>query len=326
MASKASSRARLLWQELDAREQTEVLESLAKTRRARYLREYPELLGVGQGYKRVSGERLPQRCFAFLVRKKTKRVPQLPEFISATVTHGRKRRRVEVPTDVEAIGRGSTAHLGVNAAAGVFVGSAQNPGLNATGSICCLVRVLGRRELFALSCNHVLTLSSLIAGGGVAEDAILALRSPHLPFGHLATYSPLKAGAPNQIDAALATVDPATQWSYNGAKAARVVMGLVEPEGCGVFTPRGLEPATWVKTYYDVALPYPTAGLIRIAAAYQFEAATLPGDSGSAVMDNSRTLYGMHFWGDPVNNFSLAIPAGYLFTPGVFGGLRLQLA
>lgn len=325
MASEARARGGLEWEALSQPQQANVLGELAQKRRARYRREYPELLGVGHGFKRVKGQRLLERCFAFLVQQKTKQVPQLPSHLSATVMHRGEKRRVKVPTDVEELGLGRT-HNGVNAAAGVYVASKNYPQFNATGSICCLVRVAGRQELFALSCNHVLTLSSVLSNGQVAEDALVAEHASHLPFGQLATYFPLEAGKPNQIDAALAFVDPSTQWDYDGAAPREVEMGLVEPQSCGVFTPRGLEPATYVKIFYDLALPYPTESPIRIVAAYQFEASTYPGDSGSAVMDNSDTLYAMHFWGDASQNFSLAIPAGYLFSPGTFGNIRLSLA
>lgn len=252
MASKTVRAARLLWQELTEEEQLAALVRLVRTRRARYAREFPELLSLGHGYKRVHGERTPERCLAFLVMKKSKRATPLPRFVSTTLVHASKRRWVEIPTDVEQVG-GGRPHLGVNAANGVYVASSQDPQLNATGAICCLVRTAGQQDLYALSCNHVLTLSSLIAGGGVAQDAIVAARAPHIPFGKLATYFPLAPNQPNQIDAALALVDPETQWNYNGAQPSQVEMGLVEPQGCGVFTPRGLQPATWVKTFYDLA-------------------------------------------------------------------------
>lgn len=323
--SDARRSARLTWQELDERAQHKVLERLAKTRGARYRREFRELASVGFGYKQVRGEKLPQLCFAFLVLRKTKRATQLPKFIRAVVVHRGKKRHVDVPTDVEELGK-AKPQVGANAASGIYVASQNHPQINATGALCCLVRVEGRSELFALSCHHVLTLSSKLPNGSVANDVLVADRAQHVPYGHLATYSPMKPNKPNQIDAALAVVNGDTHWVYNGASVATVEMGLVEPRGCGIFTPRGLEPATYIKTFYDVVLKYPTMSPVRIVAAYQFNASTLPGDSGSAVMDNDGTLYGMHFWGDPARSFSLAIPAGYLFQPAAFGNMQIELA
>lgn len=324
-ASDSRRPVRLTWLELDECTQREVLERLAKTRGARYRREFQELASVGFGYKRVKGEKLPQLCFAFLVLCKTEREPQLPKFIRAVVVHRGKRRHVDVPTDVEELGK-AKPHAGANAAWGVYVASQNYPQINATGAICCLVRVEGRSELFALSCHHVLTLSSELPNGSVANDVLVADRAEHVPFGRLAACSPMKPNKPNQIDAALAVVNGDTQWVYNGASVANVERGLVEPRGCGIFTPRGLEPATYIKTFYDLLLKYPTMSPVRIVAAYQFNASTLPGDSGSAVMDSNGTLYGMHFWGDPARNFSLAIPAGYLFQPAAFGNMQIGVA
>ena len=65
--------------------------------------------------------------------------------------------------------------------------------------------------------------------------------------------------------------------------------------------------------------------MVTIAAAYQFEADTVPGDSGSPVIDGEGTLHGMHFWGDPAQRMAFAIPAFMLFRPGLFS-IEFELA
>lgn len=324
----ASARARLAWEALPRRRQESILAAMTQGREAQYRRRYPGLLSLGLGYKRVAGKPHPQLCLAFLVERKSPDAPhQLPRFVSGMADVRGRRQRVEIPTDVEELGD-SRPHLGDNAADGIFVASPTRPELNGIGAVCCLVRAQGRPGLFALSCHHVLTIGNRVSCGGAAPDAVIADRAARIPYGRLADCGPMVANRNNQLDAAIAALQPgvAVTWNRNGRRPLRVDMGIREPANCSILAPRGNLAATFVKTWVNVPLPYPTYGPIRMACVYQFDAPTRPGDSGSPVMDSAGTLYAMHFWGTESDSFSLAIPAGYLFSPGLFQAGTLALA
>lgn len=315
-----------LWEQLPSEKQLQVLAWLCRSRSKLLKREFPEALSVGVGHKTTAGKRLPTLCLAFLVLRKAEAGKQLPQTIRTTIKIDGRRRQVHVPTDVEELAD-SGPHLATNTAAGILVVSASQPAIRGTGAVCCLVRAKGQPDLFALSCHHVLTLSPKVGQCRIVMDALVADRQG-VPFGQLFEAVPMTPHQPSQIDVAIARVEAGSmvQWVHSGMQPKSTDMGLSKPQNCTIYAPGRLVDAVYVKTWPEVRLPYPGCGDVQIVCAYQFQAATKPGDSGSPVIGGDGTLYGMHFWGSPSNNFAMAIPAGYLFGQGVFHAGTLELA
>jgi len=284
------------------------------------------VLSVGVGHKTEAGEYLHTLCLGFLVMRKSEAGKQLPRYIKTVIEFDGRRRQVHVPTDVEELAD-SGPHLGTNTAAGILSVSASQPAVRGTGAVCCLVRAGGQPDLFALSCHHVLTLSPKVGGCRIVMDTLVADRQG-VPFGQFFEAVPMAPNQPSQIDAAIARIDSGStvQWIHSGMQPRNVDMGLSKPQDCMIYAPGRLVDAIYIKTWPEVQLPYPGCGNVQIVCAYQFRANTHPGDSGSPVIGGNGTLYGMHFWGSPSSNLALAIPAGYLFGPGVFHVGPLELA
>jgi hypothetical protein len=312
---------------LPEKTQLKVLADLTERRGRELRRRYSNILAVGLGQKAVAGKVLPQLCLGFLVREKSRGAPaQVPASVTTTVRYRGRLRRVSVPTDVEEAGQGEP-QLATNAADGVLIASPSNAALRAKGAVCCLVRVQGRSGLYVLSCHHVLTLSGTLGQCRVQRDALVADGSG-VPYAQLFDWVPMTPGAPSQLDAAISLVQAGNNvvWGHSGMQATAVDFGETKPENCSIFAPQGrVIPARFRKVWRELELPYPGC-LVKIATAYQFDAQTFGGDSGSPVMDANGRLYGMHFWGDPQRSFALSIPAGLLFGPRVFAAGRLQLA
>ncbi|MPT54556.1 hypothetical protein [Delftia sp.] len=315
-----------LWKQLPSEIQLQVLTRLCRNRSKLLKQEFPEVLSVGVGHKMTAGERLSTLCLGFLVLHKADSGKQLPQTIRTTIKIDGRGRQVYVPTDVEELAD-SGPHLATNAATGILVVSASESAIRGTGAVCCLVRAQGQPDLFALSCHHVLTLSPKVGGCHIVIDALASDRQG-VPFGQLFEAVPMAPQQPSQIDAALARIEVGStvRWVHSGMQPSSVDMGLSEPQDCTIYAPGRLVNAVYVKTWPEVQLPYPGCGDVQIVCAYQFQAATQPGDSGSPVIGVDGTLYGMHFWGSPFSNFAMAIPAGYLFGPGVFHVGTLELA
>jgi hypothetical protein len=321
--TRSSASAR--WSDLSEQRKLAVLAGLCSRRSKTFKREFANVLSVGLGYKTSAGEVRPHLCLGFLVDRKTDSVRPVPTFIDTFIDMDGRRRRVSVPTDVEELG--DSEPQATNVADGILVVSPGNPVVRATGAVCCLVKLEGQADLFALSCHHVLTLSPKAGGCRVISGAVVANRAGS-PIGQLYEAVPMSPNTSSQLDAAIALIDPQVQvdWNHGGMRPTSVDMGLSEPVDCTVYAPGGPLDAVYIKTWPEVRLPYPGCGTVQIACAYQFTVDTRPGDSGSPVMGPAGTLYAMHFWGSPSTRFAMAIPAGYLFSPGVFAAGTLQLA
>lgn len=315
-----------LWEQLPTEKMLDILKVLQRRKSLRLKREFPEVLSVGVGHKTTAGELLPTLCIGFLVARKSVSAKQLPKFVRTYVEIDGRRRRVNVPTDVEELSD-SGPHSATNAAEGILVASASQPALRGIGAVCCLVKVQGQSDLYVLSCHHVLTLSSKVGGCRIVIDTLVADRQG-VPFAQLFEAVGMGPNRPSQIDAAIALVQPGNDvhWNHTGKQPTTVDMGLSKPQNCMVYAPGRQLDAVYVKTWPEVQLPYPGCGTVQIECAYQFSADTHPGDSGSPVIGSDGTLYAMHFWGSPSSNFAMAIPAGYLFRPGTFRSGTLQLA
>lgn len=313
------------WADLSQDRQLEVLTRLCLHRRRNFQREFSGILSVGVGYKTSKGRLLPSLCLAFLVYRKKRSKRPVPPSIATYAQIGGRRVRLEVPTDVEEAADGGP-QASINAASGVVVSAAVDPSVRCTGAVCCLARQRDTpQNLYLLGCHHVLALSSETANCN-AEPGVVS--SPAgVPFARLFDHVAMAADVSSQMDAAIALVLPGVQvaWSHNGMRALRVDAGTQQPSDCRVFTPRGAFAAAYVKTWVEVPLWYPRCGWVQFERAYQFQAPTQSGDSGSAVMGLDGTLFAMHFWGRPSDQFAMAVPAGSLFQRGLFD-VEIELA
>lgn len=319
--NKKLSKATQRWISLPKNVQLEVLQKVWAEQSAAIRQEYPNVASVGLGYKAVNGVLQPYMSLAFLVDKKSSNGAQLPTAIKTSVLHEGKRLPVSIPTDVEEFGD-SGPQLSYDASGGVIVRSVQVPGKAAGGAVCCLVKVDGKRGLHMLSCHHVLTLAEHV-GACRAASNVTVFTPDGNRIGVLVENASLTPGAASQVDAAIALIDDGTDvtWRHSGMQPRSVNMGEAEPpRDCTVYAPDGsLISAKYNKTFPDTHIEFPNCGVIRIDC-YKFDAKTRRGDSGSPIISEDGTLQAMHFWGDNGGTFSLAIPAGYLFSPGLFSG------
>jgi hypothetical protein len=237
-----------------------------------------------------------------------------------------KRVRYLIPTDVEEIGSGRPQAT-QNLAHGIRSSATNDPARSLRGAACCIVSQKGQPgNRFLLGCRHVLALS-LLTQRCEAVDTLIRPHASADVVGHLYEYLDFGASARPCLDAAIALATPAAaiSWDAGNVAPSRVEPGVARPLGCTIYTPDGPRPATFVKEWANLRLPYPGCGTVTIAAAYQFIADTIEGDSGSPVMDGEGTLHGMHFWGDPAQRIAFAVPAFMLFRPGLFS-VEFELA
>lgn len=332
MTSSRKGQGTIAWGDLPEAKQLEVLVELQKRRGEALKQKLSNVLSIGLGHKTTANEIQNELCLGFLVKKKSDRAKdQVPATVVTTVVHEGLRRRVYVPTDVEELGLGAPQHaagaaLATNAADGILLASPSAPALRARGAVCALVRLKGQPDLFVLSCHHVLTLSEKLGRCRVLTDAVVA-DARGVPYAQLFEFVPMAPGRASQIDAAISIVQPghAVTWVHSGARPVRVDFGTSKPLNCTIYAPGRRLGARYVKTWREVPLQYPGC-VVQLAAAYQFAARTVDGDSGSPVMDSDGTLHGMHFWGNPATGLALSIPAGLLFQPSVFSSGTLELA
>lgn len=311
------------WDELTTVQQLAAVREVCGAKGLSLLQRFDGVLAVGAGYKKSAGEVSGDVCIGLLVKKKKKRVASMarpiPERVLVTVARGGKNMRLSIPTDVEELGKGKP-HL--NTAHGVRAFNRSNSVQGVPGAACCVVvDQTDPKNRFILGCHHVLALSLLTSGCAFLRETDVGGRSPGTRFGELFHPLPMAADGRPCLDAALSLIDPDADevtWVSEGVRPVRVEPGVNQPTNCFVFTPDGPLPTVFVKEWANVPLQYARCGTVVIAAAYQFQAATVGGHSGSPVMSPDGTLHGMHFWGDPAQSMAMAIPAFMLFQPGVF--------
>ncbi|MFC5478211.1 trypsin-like serine protease [Massilia suwonensis] len=311
---------------LGEEEQLAIVRRLCGQRGKRLVRKFGAY-AIGAGYKKTAGRVLPTICIGFLVDAKSESPARpVPHEITTYVRRGGRRIRCQVPTDVEEIGAGHPQKM-QNLANGIHSSAAANAALSLRGAACCIVAQTDKpANRFLLGCQHVLALSLLGRQCGCIDSVIRANGSPEV-VARLYEYAELTPSGKPCLDAAIALANPAAKifWDAGRIVPQRVEPGVNRPLDCTIFTPRGPRPARFVKEWANVRLPYPSCGMVTIAAAYQFVADTAAGDSGSPLIDRQGTLHGMHFWGDPGQQLAFAIPAFMLFQPGLFS-IEIALA
>ena len=316
------------WDALTAQEQLAAVREVCGSKGPALIKRYKGVIAVGAGFKKSADAVSKTICLGLLVKKKQTRnlSHPVPERLLVSLVRDGKRVRFSIPSDVEELGK---AQPHFNAALGVRAFSRNNSTQGVPGAVCCIVQDASQPpNRFVLGCRHVLALSLLTTGCAAFNDTDVADRAMTTKVGGLFAVLPMAPDGQPCLDAALAIIDSSAQvdWSSdNGIRPLNVEPGVDQPLNCIVFTPDGPLSAVFVKEWANVPLKYAQCGTVVIAAAYQFQAPTIGGHSGSPVMSLDGTLHGMHFYGDPSQSLAMAIPAFMLFQPGLFG-VDFQLA
>jgi len=324
-ATSATSLPVRRWNAMTPEQQLAAVREVCGSKGSALVKRFDDVIAVGAGFKKSDGAVSTYVCLGLMVKKKKKYLANvskpIPERLMVTVLRNDKPVRLSVPTDVEELGMGKP-HQGVNTAAGVRAFNRSNPTQGVPGAACCIViDESDATNRFILGCHHVLALSLLTSGCAFFKDTDVSGRGTVPKFGGLFHPLPMTADGDPCLDAALSLVDSGVEVSWessDGIKPVRVEPGVKQPLNCFVFTPNGPLAAAFVKEWANIPLQYARCGTVVIAAAYQFQASTQGGHSGSPVMTTDGTLHGMHFWGDEQQQLSMAIPAFMLFRPGLF--------
>lgn len=311
------------WEAMDHEEQLAVVREVCGSKGRMLIQRFDGTLAVGAGFKKSANEISDRICLGLLVGKKGVEdvTRPVPERIGVYVIRGGKRILLSIPTDVEELGYGEP-QAAVNLALGLRAFNKNNPAQGILGAACCIVADTNNPpNHFILGCRHVLALSLLTTGCAAFNATDVADPAMQSRVADLFFSLPMAANGQPCLDAALAIIPPGTQVGWMAAGGTRQIAvepGVQRPLQCNVYSPRGPIPAGFVKEWANLPLPYPNCGQVVIAAAYQFQAATQGGDSGSPVMTAQGLLHGMHIWGDPAQQLAIAIPAFVLFRPGLF--------
>jgi len=310
------------WEAMSRAQQLTAVRLVCGSKGRALMKKFDGTLAVGAGYKKSANAVSEHVCLGLLVRRKgikgvTRPVPKRIEF--DVLVDGRK-VRLSIPTDVEELADG--APHGVNLADGVHAFNRDDKSEGVSGAACCLVADSNAPpNLFVLSCRHVLALSILTSGCQAFNASDVADAAMTTRLGGLYASLPMASDGQPYLDAAISLVTPGADVNWigpDGVSPVAVDPGVVHPQNCNAYTPRGILPAPFVKEWAKIPLSYPNCGDVVIEVAYQFQAATQPGDSGSPLMTSDGVLHAMHFWGDPAQQLAFAIPAFALFRQGQF--------
>lgn len=311
------------WNSMALSEQLATVRDVCGTKGQKLLKGFDGGLAVGAGYKKSANEVSDEICLGVLVERKAEgsHVRPIPKRVEVFLVRSGKRTKFSIPTDVEELGDGEP-HAALNLAQGVRAFNRTNTSQGVPGAVCCVVAdTRCPPNYYAVGCRHVLALSLLTSGCAAFNATDVADRAMTTRFAELHATPPMAANGQPCLDAAISMIYLGSQveWLAPGnVRPLAVEPGAQQPANCFVYTPNGPLPATFVKEWANVPLPYPNCGNVVIAAAYQFKAATQGGHSGSPVMTPQGLLFGMHFWGDTRNQVAYAIPAFMLFQPGLF--------
>jgi hypothetical protein len=277
-----------------------------------------------------------QVCIRFIVRSKVDKAllggdrgPRpIPDSIPARATVRGRRVTVRIPTDIQADSPGRL-HALMDATDGVRVVDSLNPANRCIGSFCCVVRnKKAAAERYLLTCRHVLCVALAPTGGLVpTDDGQVSHRVSNAAIADHYDEADLGDGSTTYgCDAALGvmtTPDLPVIWA---TVPGRVAKPLDVPSGLKVYVPRkqptspvraGPLAATGYELQFDRPIQVQPGLWVRFEAVVTYFAATEPGDSGSALIDDTGALFGMHFY-ESGQGVSHAIPAYILFKSGLF--------
>lgn len=324
------------WGHLDRGDRFQIAMAVARRRGAAWVRAFDNVVSVGAGF-RLAGEgeeRVDEICLCFLVRQKwstrRERPQKIPPFIVAHPTLRGKRLFVRIPTDVSQF-KGGAPHATQDMTGGVtsrHIGSRLD-----FGSACCQVRnAQVAEERYLLTCFHVFS-SSLRRPPQDGLDCeadngtfLGPLDDTADPTGSLAADAALvRLTNPSIDNISLWGFAPSTRATdFDLANLALrgdlFVLGRqVAPATDGLPALTRTEPllAHFTKVITSsTAYAYGGGRSFSFADTIEYKAAVRPGDSGSALVDTSGMLYGMHFYGR--GEFGYALSAPRLFDPEVF--------
>lgn len=280
--------------------------------------------------------RRDQICIRFVMERKwtgtdaAKRAEdphRIPPLIHTTTVIRGQRLRVSIPTDVDQHTAGAL-HAALDATDGIRVISAANPRNRCLGSFCCVARNRQKSsERYLLSCHHVLTLSVNSPTFSPVAQADVRTRIPDASSGELFDFATLGDGTDFGCDAALAQLNVPDDPEMWGAAPKGIAGPFDHPTSLSVLVPRTNPdppvartrpiPADFIDVQFGQLIPFNNNVAVRFEAVVRYRAATVKGDSGSAVLGSDGTLYGMHFY-EFDNGIACAIPAYILFRPRLF--------
>lgn len=291
---------------------------------------YPNVVGMGFGYKISSGMQTCQPVISVMVSQKQPIEVLNPDQVIPSVYYG-------FSTDVVETGEFTTNALTSKVRPMIFGYSIGPLGLNLAGTAGWLVRsISGVPAVYILSNNHVMANTNSLPintsilqpaqlDGGVSTDAIARL-SRYIPINfQTATSTPT-----NTVDAAIAQVirprDVSTQIAMIGVPTGIIpafVNQAVKKSGrttgftTGVITNTG---ATVTVNYGNNRIAIFTGQIISTSM-------SAPGDSGSLLVDNSNRAVGLLFAGsssvtiyNPISTVISALSVGLITAYGVVTG------
>jgi hypothetical protein len=318
------------WSRMPLQKRLKIALAVARRRGTEFARQYRGVLSVGAGFRLRKGQPVAEDvCLRILVKKKGKRPGRhdVPCEIRTYISHRGRRSIVRIPTDVSELSEGRPH---TNLTGGIVTQDSSGP--LEYGSACCIVKDKNSpADKYLLTCHHVVSPSmQAVPGplacldcstnlqiadydaaansfdpGGSLDAALLATSPGVVPidvWGHVITG---KAS-----DADLTTLTTTTPlW---------VLVRRIVPNTPGVPPRQNALPATfhtvWPSRTY--AYPAPASANFTFADTIEYAAATAPGDSGSAVIGEDGTLFGMHFFADATSSYALSAPR--LFDSGAF--------
>jgi hypothetical protein len=221
-----------------------------------------------------------------------------------------------------------TVQARLDATDGIRVIDAENENNRCLGSFCCVVCNRQKpSERYLLSCHHVLTLSVNSSKFFPVGRADVHTRIPDASRGELFDFAHLGDGTDFGCDAALARLNVSDDLQMWGASPSAIADPFDRPTSLSVMVPRANPdppvkrtspiPADFIDVQFGQMIPFNNNIAVRFEAVVRYRAATVKGDSGSAVVGPDGTLYGMHFY-EFDNGIACAIPAYILFRPGLF--------
>lgn len=323
------------WERLSGRIQFRLARAVAKRRQGEFKKLFPNVIGVGAGYRTVGSGRSIRKefCLRFLVSRKWEdrrnRGGKIPPAVQAYWKHNGRMRRVLVPTDVSEL-RGEPHRL-LDLTDGITSFNGNQP--IDYGSACCIVHRRGlRNERYILSCYHVFVPNMIFP---VPRN--LSLRATDTAGREIG--SSFLGGNPSRwVDAALLSIDSGSVdsvglWQRNAVRQATtselnempfdVPFTLYVRRSTPPTVPGQDRAAPLVVTFvgfHESETPFDytkDAGRhFYFPSTIEYQAAVRPGDSGSPLLDDTGVLYGMHFYGDDQSGFAMAAPG--LFDHGVF--------
>ncbi len=318
------------WSVLSQEKQFQVLENIIDTQEKSLRQTYTHVNSISLGFRSVKGKIVKEPCLGFILKRKLKKLesPQLqakiiPKRILHCVVFGKKQWVVAVPTDVQSQ---AEFKLRPHSRYSQIQVRRKNSSLVKNGAFSVLAQMPGQpKKVFAISCRHVLTI-------GKSKTAIFH-KSKDILIGELSKFiGKFNANYSFSLDATLALIhtDKISMLKEvlrrpNIPLASKTLKEIRKAQHYIVLTPRGEVRVRFVAQRFAFReIPYPGYPKRTIIFRWLIETQfvnqhsvpfqTIKGDSGSPVINASRTRYvGMHIAGG--KGRELFIPSTELTNP-----------